>query len=71
VFVLIKMKILSQGIPEPADVPPVARVPASGQAANPPAQAPLPAAPTSGPNANPLDLFPQVDIILLIIYELY
>lgn len=53
------VEYLYSGIPEPADVPPVARVPASGQAANPPAQAPLPAAPTSGPNANPLDLFPQ------------
>lgn len=56
------MKInLFQGIPEQAEVPPVARVPSSGQAVNPPAQAPLPAAPASGPNANPLDLFPQVD----------
>lgn len=50
-----------QGIPEQADVPPVAQVPASGQAVNPPAQAPQLAARTSGPNANPLDLFPQVD----------
>jgi hypothetical protein len=58
----IEMKInLFQGIPEQAEVPPVARVPSSGQAVDPPAQAPLPAAPASGPNANPLDLFPQVD----------
>uniref|UniRef100_A0A7N0T5X8 Ubiquitin receptor RAD23 n=1 Tax=Kalanchoe fedtschenkoi TaxID=63787 RepID=A0A7N0T5X8_KALFE len=43
-----------------ADIPPVARAPASGQPA--PAQQPSPAqvpAPSSGPNANPLDLFPQ------------
>ncbi|KAF5457438.1 hypothetical protein F2P56_021539, partial [Juglans regia] len=53
------VEYLYSGIPEQADVPPVARVPASGQAVNPPAQAPQPAAPTSGPNANPLDLFPQ------------
>lgn len=54
-----------QGIPEQAEVPPVARVPASGTAANPPAQPPPQPAqratvPSSGPNANPLDLFPQV-----------
>lgn len=56
------MKInLLQGIPEQADVPPVARVPSSEQAVNPPALAPQPAPPASGPNANPLDLFPQVD----------
>ncbi|KAL9354951.1 hypothetical protein Peur_052921 [Populus x canadensis] len=54
---------LYSGIPEQAEVPPVAQVvqgPASGNAANPPALAPQPAvAPNSGPNANPLDLFPQ------------
>ncbi|CAN6571768.1 unnamed protein product [Malus baccata var. baccata] len=53
-----------QGIPEQAEVPPAAQVPAGEQAANPPAanlpaQAPQPAAPTGGSNANPLDLFPQ------------
>ncbi|KAB1209828.1 Ubiquitin receptor RAD23c [Morella rubra] len=53
------VEYLYSGIPEQADVPPVAQVPASGQAVNPPAQAPQLAAPTSGPNANPLDLFPQ------------
>lgn len=56
-------KVLSvcQGIPEQAEVPPVARVPAPEQAANPPAQPTQPAAvPSSAPNANPLDLFPQV-----------
>lgn len=61
---------MCQGIPEQAEVPPVAQVPAGEQAANPlapaanpPAQAPQPAAPTGGPNANPLDLFPQVDAV--------
>ncbi|KAF7827827.1 ubiquitin receptor RAD23c-like [Senna tora] len=54
------IEYLYSGIPEQAEVPPVAR------AANPPAPAPQAAqpaqpapAPTSGPNANPLDLFPQ------------
>lgn len=64
-----------QGIPEQAEVPPVARAPASGgQPANPPTQAQQPAAaPTSGPNANPLDLFPQVihfEIESLLVAEL-
>ncbi|KAJ9173071.1 hypothetical protein P3X46_016245 [Hevea brasiliensis] len=54
------VEYLYSGIPEQAEARPVAQVPASGQAANPPAQAEQPAAPTSdGPNANPLDLFPQ------------
>uniref|UniRef100_A0A1J3EUV6 Ubiquitin receptor RAD23 n=1 Tax=Noccaea caerulescens TaxID=107243 RepID=A0A1J3EUV6_NOCCA len=55
------VEYLYSGIPEQAEVPPVARAPASGvQPANPPTQAQQPAAaPTSGPNANPLDLFPQ------------
>ncbi|XP_010265160.1 PREDICTED: ubiquitin receptor RAD23c-like [Nelumbo nucifera] len=56
------VEYLYSGIPEQADVPLVARPPASGQAVNPPAQAPQPAqpaVPSSGPNANPLDLFPQ------------
>jgi hypothetical protein len=54
-----------QGIPEAAEVPaPVARAPAAGApaaAAAVPA-APAPAAPVApqGPNAAPLDLFPQV-----------
>ncbi|KAL6010375.1 hypothetical protein ACLOJK_000806 [Asimina triloba] len=57
-----------KGIPEQAEIPPVAREPSSGQGANPPAlqappSAPPPAVPvpvpSSGPNANPLDLFPQ------------
>ncbi|XP_055804259.1 ubiquitin receptor RAD23c-like isoform X2 [Solanum dulcamara] len=59
---------LYSGIPEQAEIPPVARVPAapavtapaSGQAVNPSAQeASQPPVPSSGPNANPLDLFPQ------------
>jgi len=61
------VEYLYSGIPEQAEIPPVARVPASGQATNPPAtnppaQAPLPAVPAGGiggPNVNPLDLFPQ------------
>lgn len=57
---------LYSGIPETAEAPPVARAPTGGQAANPPIQASQPAAPAvpavpsgGGPNANPLDLFPQ------------
>nr|KJB80005.1 hypothetical protein B456_013G076900 [Gossypium raimondii] len=46
-----------------AEAPPVARAPVVGQATNPAAQPQQPAQtaaiPTSGPNANPLDLFPQ------------
>lgn len=58
------VEYLYSGIPEQAEVPPVAPVPARGLGANPPAinppvQASQPAAPTGGPNANPLDLFPQ------------
>ncbi|WRX15241.1 Ubiquitin-like domain - like 5 [Theobroma cacao] len=56
-------KFGNSGIPEQAEVPPVARAPVVGQATNPPAQPQQPAqaspVPTSGPNANPLDLFPQ------------
>ncbi|PHT92384.1 hypothetical protein T459_00266 [Capsicum annuum] len=57
---------LQEGIPEQAEIPPVARAPAmnapaSGQAVNASAQkASQPAVPSSGPDANPLDLFPQV-----------
>ncbi|TVU11726.1 hypothetical protein EJB05_45338 [Eragrostis curvula] len=59
---------LYSGIPETAEVPPVARAPASGQQTNPqappqaqpaPAPAVQPAAAAAGPNANPLNLFPQ------------
>ncbi|XP_012077961.2 ubiquitin receptor RAD23d isoform X2 [Jatropha curcas] len=54
------VEYLYSGIPEQAEVQPVAQIPASAQAANTPAQAEQPAVPTSGgPNANPLDLFPQ------------
>ncbi|XP_027363440.1 ubiquitin receptor RAD23c-like isoform X3 [Abrus precatorius] len=57
------VEYLYTGIPEQAEAPLVARVPASSQPANPPAAAPQTAQPapvtSSGPNANPLDLFPQ------------
>lgn len=59
------VEYLYSGIPEPADLPPAAGVsPVPGvQAVNPPAQPPQAtqpaAAPATGPNANPLDLFPQ------------
>ena len=48
-------------------------MPASAQPTNPPADAPQTAQPapvtSAGPNANPLDLFPQVAITLFIIEE--
>ncbi|KAL5726178.1 Ubiquitin receptor RAD23c [Ranunculus cassubicifolius] len=59
------VEYLYSGIPEQAEVAPAAVAPAVGQPAiNAPAQAPLPAAQpaapaSAGPNANPLDLFPQ------------
>jgi len=57
------VEYLYTGIPEQAEAPLVARAPVSAQPTNPPADAPQtaqPAAVTSaGPNANPLDLFPQ------------
>ncbi|XP_076911894.1 ubiquitin receptor RAD23d-like isoform X2 [Bidens hawaiensis] len=59
------VEYLYSGIPEPAELPPAAGAsPVPGvQAVNPPAQpaqATQPAAmPSTGPNANPLDLFPQ------------
>lgn len=53
---------LYSGIPEQVEAPP-ARVPSTVQATNPSAQPAQPAQPASvpstGPNANPLDLFPQ------------
>uniref|UniRef100_A0A9I9D326 Ubiquitin receptor RAD23 n=1 Tax=Cucumis melo TaxID=3656 RepID=A0A9I9D326_CUCME len=54
---------LYSGIPEQVEAPP-ARVPSTVQASNPSAQPAQPAQPASvpssaGPNANPLDLFPQ------------
>ncbi|CAK9159480.1 unnamed protein product [Ilex paraguariensis] len=54
------VEYLYSGVPEQTEIPPVARAPPSGQAANSPAQPPQPATTaSSGPNANPLDLFPQ------------
>ncbi|XWS34029.1 hypothetical protein CRYUN_Cryun21dG0004500 [Craigia yunnanensis] len=57
------VEYLYSGIPEQAEAPPVAHAPVVGQTTNPPAQPQQPAqtapVPTSGPNANPLDLFPQ------------
>ncbi|KAL6838591.1 hypothetical protein ACP4OV_031548 [Aristida adscensionis] len=59
---------LYSGIPENVEAPPVARAPASGQQTNPPAPslaqpaaapAVQPSAASAGPNANPLNLFPQ------------
>ncbi|KAK8930477.1 putative DNA repair protein RAD23-3 [Platanthera zijinensis] len=57
------VEYLYSGIPEQTEVPPVARSPIDEQdEASPPAHVPppvQPAVPSSGPNANPLDLFPQ------------
>ncbi|XP_016484856.2 ubiquitin receptor RAD23c-like isoform X2 [Nicotiana tabacum] len=55
------IEYLYSGIPEQAEIPPPAPAPApaSGQAVDPPVQASQPAVPSGGPNANPLDLFPQ------------
>ncbi|KAG4984573.1 hypothetical protein JHK87_029322 [Glycine soja] len=57
------VEYLYTGIPEQAEAPLVAQVPASAQPTNPPADAPQTAQPapvtSAGPNANPLDLFPQ------------
>ncbi|CAK7326558.1 unnamed protein product [Dovyalis caffra] len=56
------VEYLYTGIPEQAEAPPVAPVPVSGQApaAQPQQPSTQPAAvPSGGPNANPLDLFPQ------------
>ncbi|XP_010263555.1 PREDICTED: ubiquitin receptor RAD23c-like isoform X2 [Nelumbo nucifera] len=57
------VEYLYSGIPEQADVPLAVRPAASGQDVNS-AQAPAPqpaqpTVPSTGPNANPLDLFPQ------------
>ncbi|KAJ4710532.1 ubiquitin receptor RAD23c-like [Melia azedarach] len=57
------VEYLYSGIPEQAEAPPAARAPGSGPAADSPTQSvqltqPTPV-PSSGPNANPLDLFPQ------------
>ncbi|KAK6128476.1 hypothetical protein DH2020_037790 [Rehmannia glutinosa] len=54
------VEYLYSGIPEQAEVPPVAQPPAGGQSVNPSTHATQPvAASGGGPNANPLDLFPQ------------
>ncbi|XP_057967276.1 ubiquitin receptor RAD23d-like isoform X2 [Malania oleifera] len=53
------VEYLYSGIPEQAEIPPTPQAPASGQVANAPVQDPQPAVPSTGPNANPLDLFPQ------------
>ncbi|XP_022733102.1 ubiquitin receptor RAD23c-like isoform X2 [Durio zibethinus] len=57
------VEYLYSGIPEQDEAPPVARAPVVGQTTNPLAQPQQPAqtapVPSSGPNANPLDLFPQ------------
>ncbi|KAK8476842.1 hypothetical protein V6N13_017073 [Hibiscus sabdariffa] len=57
------VEYLYSGIPEQAEAPAVAHAPVAGQAPNPASQPQQPlqaaAVPASGPNANPLDLFPQ------------
>ncbi|XP_061987115.1 ubiquitin receptor RAD23d-like [Populus nigra] len=56
------IEYLYSGIPEQAEAPPVAQIPIGGQApAAQPQQHPTQTAavPSGGPNANPLDLFPQ------------
>ncbi|XP_051115505.1 ubiquitin receptor RAD23c-like [Andrographis paniculata] len=53
------IEYLYSGIPEQPEVLPVAQPPASQQPANPPGLAAQPAVSSGGPNANPLDLFPQ------------
>ncbi|WOL13761.1 ubiquitin receptor RAD23d-like isoform X2 [Canna indica] len=56
------VEYLYTGIPENNEVPTVAEVPTSAQTGGTPIQASSPVQPgipTTGPNANPLDLFPQ------------
>ncbi|KZV21160.1 hypothetical protein F511_31640 [Dorcoceras hygrometricum] len=53
------VEYLYSGIPEQAEAAPAVQTPAGGQQVNPPIQATLPAVTATGPNANPLDLFPQ------------
>lgn len=54
---------LYSGIPESVEAPPLSRTSPSGQATDPPVQPQQAAQPTpvssTGPNANPLDLFPR------------
>lgn len=51
-----------KGIPEQVLAPVAAQEPTGGQAINPPSQAPQATVPPGGPNADPLNLFPQVAI---------
>ncbi|XP_073148704.1 ubiquitin receptor RAD23c-like [Henckelia pumila] len=53
------VEYLYSGIPEVAELAPAAQPPSSGLPVNPSAQATQPTVPPVGPNANPLDLFPQ------------
>ncbi|KZV35644.1 hypothetical protein F511_31024 [Dorcoceras hygrometricum] len=53
------VEYLYSGIPEQAELAPAAQPPAGGQPVNLSAQATQPTVPSVGPNANPLDLFPQ------------
>lgn len=61
-------KMSPQGIPEQAELAPSAQPPASGLPVNPSAQATQPTVPSGGPNANPLDLFPQVVICYSLVF---
>ncbi|XP_073060585.1 ubiquitin receptor RAD23d-like isoform X1 [Primulina eburnea] len=53
------VEYLYSGIPEQAELAPAAQLPAGELPVNPSAQAMQPTVPSGGPNANPLDLFPQ------------
>ncbi|KAL8123869.1 hypothetical protein AgCh_011752 [Apium graveolens] len=53
------VEYLYSGIPEQVSAPVVTQQPAGGQAINPPSQAPQATVPHGGPNADPLNLFPQ------------
>ncbi|XP_075483318.1 ubiquitin receptor RAD23c-like [Primulina tabacum] len=53
------VEYLYSGIPEQAELAPAAQPPTGGMPVNTSAQATQPVVPPGGPNANPLDLFPQ------------
>ncbi|WOH00310.1 hypothetical protein DCAR_0519669 [Daucus carota subsp. sativus] len=53
------VEYLYSGIPEQVLAPVAAQEPTGGQAINPPSQAPQATVPPGGPNADPLNLFPQ------------
>ncbi|KAK1357511.1 Ubiquitin receptor RAD23 [Heracleum sosnowskyi] len=53
------VEYLYSGIPEQVSAPAVTQQPTGGQAINPPSQAPQATVPHGGPNADPLNLFPQ------------